>query len=112
MAKDNKGKRVGVRKPYLGFCCLAIFFLTVVFAELIAPHDPYEGDLMKTTLPPAWEEDGTPGHETLVTINFVEKDGGTEILFTHEGFENGEQRDMHNQGWTSTLVCLLATLDG
>ncbi len=60
----------------------------------------------------AWEEDGAPGHETLVTIDFVEKDGGTEILFTHAGFENDEQRDMHNQGWTSTLVCLLATLDG
>ena len=62
MARDDKGKRVGVRKPYLGFCCLAIFFFTVVFAEMISPHDPYEGDLMKTTLPPAWEEDGTMEH--------------------------------------------------
>ena len=62
MAKDNKGKRVGVRIPYLGFCCLAIFFFTVVFAEVISPHDPYESDLMKTTLPPAWEEDGTIEH--------------------------------------------------
>ena len=62
MAKDNKGKRVGVRKPYLGLCCLTIFFFTVVFAEVISPHDPYEGDLMKTTLPPAWEEDGTIEH--------------------------------------------------
>jgi peptide/nickel transport system permease protein len=62
MAKDNKGKRVGVRKPYLGFCCLAIFFFTVVFAEVISPHDPYEGNLMNTTLPPAWEEDGTMEH--------------------------------------------------
>ncbi len=62
MAKDDKGKRVGVRKPYLGFCCLVIFFFTVVFAEVISPHDPYEGDLMKTTLPPVWEEDGTMEH--------------------------------------------------
>jgi peptide/nickel transport system permease protein len=62
MARDEKGKRVGVRKPYLGFCCLAIFFFTVVFAEVISPHDPYEGDLMNTTLPPAWEEDGTIEH--------------------------------------------------
>ncbi len=62
MAKGNKNKRVGVRKPYLGFCCLAIFFFTVVFAEVISPHDPYEGDLMKTTLPPAWEADGTIEH--------------------------------------------------
>ena len=62
MAKGNKRKRVGVRKPYLGFCCLAIFFFTVVFAEVISPHDPYEGDLTKTTLPPAWEADGTIVH--------------------------------------------------
>ncbi len=62
MAKDNKGKKIGVRIPYLGLCCLIIFFFTVVFAEVISPHDPYEGDLMKTTLPPAWEEDGTIEH--------------------------------------------------
>lgn len=60
----------------------------------------------------AWEEDGVPGHETLVTIDFVEADGGTEILFRHEGFETEESRDQHNQGWTSSLVCLLGLLDG
>jgi len=31
----------------------------VVFADVISPHDPYEGDLANTTIPPAWQEGGT-----------------------------------------------------
>jgi len=30
----------------------------VIFADVISPHDPYEGDLADTTLPPAWQEGG------------------------------------------------------
>jgi len=50
--------KIKSRIHYLGLACLAIFLFTVVFAELISPHDPYEGDLINTTLPPFWEEDG------------------------------------------------------
>ena len=52
-------KRLGVRLPYLGFSCLAIFFFMVVFADVISPYDPYEGDLANTTIPPVWQEGGT-----------------------------------------------------
>jgi uncharacterized protein YndB with AHSA1/START domain len=58
----------------------------------------------------AWEADGVPGHETLVTVDFVEVDGGTEIVFRHEGFETEEARNQHDQGWTSSLAGLLAHL--
>jgi uncharacterized protein YndB with AHSA1/START domain len=54
----------------------------------------------------AWENDGVPGHETLVTIEFHDRGDETEMVFTHEGFETEEGRDLHNQGWTSSLVCL------
>ena len=57
----------------------------------------------------AWENDGVPGHKTLVTIDFIDKDDGTEIVFRHEGFETEEARDLHNQGWTSSFADLLAT---
>ena len=57
----------------------------------------------------AWEDDGVPGHETLVTIDFIGKDGGTEIVFQQEGFESEESCTQHNQGWTSSLAGLLAT---
>lgn len=52
-------KKLRVRIPYLGLSCLAVFFFMVVFADVISPHDPYEGDLANTTIPPAWQEGGT-----------------------------------------------------
>ncbi|MCP4682780.1 MAG: ABC transporter permease [Desulfobacterales bacterium] len=48
-----------IRLPYLGFICLAVFFICVFFAEVISPHDPFDGDLMNTTIPPSWQEGGT-----------------------------------------------------
>ena len=53
-----KPHKIGVRIPWLGLACLTLFFFTVLFADVIAPHDPFEGDLLNTTLPPVWEEDG------------------------------------------------------
>ena len=41
--------------------------------------------------------------ETLVTVDFTEVDGGTEVRITHELFTSVEARDQHNAGWT---VCL------
>jgi len=54
--------KIGVKIPWLGLACLTLFFFTVLFADVIAPHDPFEGDLLNTTLPPAWEEDGNSSY--------------------------------------------------
>ena len=37
--------------------------------------------------------------ETLVTVEFLELDGGTEIHLRHEGFARADLRDRHHQGW-------------
>ena len=58
----------------------------------------------------AWEEDGVPGHETLVTVELFETDGGTNLVMTHEGFETEESCQMHNMGWSSSLNCLETAL--
>ena len=59
----------------------------------------------------AWEqEDGKLGHETQVTVEFREVDGGTELTLVHEFFLDAESRDLHGQGWTSSLNCLDETL--
>lgn len=47
---------------------------------------------------------------TLVTVNFMELDGGTEIHLVQEGFAAAALRDMHIRGWSSldkleTLLC-------
>jgi uncharacterized protein YndB with AHSA1/START domain len=52
----------------------------------------------------AWTQpDGSRGHETLVDVSFEEVERGTRLTVVQQTFESAEQRDMHNQGWTSTL---------
>jgi uncharacterized protein YndB with AHSA1/START domain len=54
----------------------------------------------------AWEEDGVPGHQTLVTVELSDANGGTNLVLTHEGFETEESCQKHNSGWSSSLNCL------
>lgn len=52
----------------------------------------------------AWEEpEGTPGHDTLVTIDFADRDGKTEMVFHQEIFETVASRDSHRGGWQETF---------
>jgi len=49
----------------------------------------------------AWEdEDGEPGHQTLVTVSFAEQDGETLLTFHQAPFESVESRDSHYGGWS------------
>jgi len=41
--------------------------------------------------------------ETLVTVDFTERDGGTLVTLTQTNFRNEESRRGHEQGWQSTL---------
>ena len=60
-----------------------------------------------------WEGDHgpMPGVETLIEIELLEKDGGTELRMRHSGFPAAAARDGHNQGWTSTFNRLSDALD-
>jgi uncharacterized protein YndB with AHSA1/START domain len=50
----------------------------------------------------AWEEeDGRPGHETLITVTFVERAGKTELTLHQAVFDTVAARDSHRVGWTS-----------
>jgi len=46
------------------------------------------------------------GPETLVTLEFHERGGATELILTHEEFETVDACDRHRQGWPSSLDCL------
>jgi uncharacterized protein YndB with AHSA1/START domain len=50
-----------------------------------------------------WAWEGSPGPETLVTIELREISEGTELTLTHTKFENEPARDMHNQGWVGCI---------
>jgi uncharacterized protein YndB with AHSA1/START domain len=41
--------------------------------------------------------------ETLVTIDFLAKGTGTELVFVHDLFPDAASRDAHQGGWTSIL---------
>jgi uncharacterized protein YndB with AHSA1/START domain len=45
-----------------------------------------------------WEE-----HNSVVTVELSDRDGGTEVRLVHEKLPNEESRDRHNEGWNSVL---------
>jgi len=71
------------------------------------------GGVYRTIQPPkllsftwAWSTDGTPGHESVITIELNERGKTTEMVFTQMSFESDESRDKHSHGWNSSFECL------
>ena len=64
-----------------------------------------------------WEHDADPGDsnftpaETLVTVEFHDLGGKTEVVLTHEFFTDVNMRDQHSQGWTGCLEQLATLLE-
>lgn len=72
--------------------------------------DLWHGGVFREVVPPerlvftfGWDEGGERGHETLVTVTFMEQNGKTLMTFHHELFRSAEERDGHMGGWTSTF---------
>ena len=57
------------------------------------------------------ENSPMPGVETLIEVDLVERDGGTELTLRHSGFPAAAARDGHQQGWHSTLNHLVDFVD-
>ncbi|MBV7517607.1 SRPBCC domain-containing protein [Ensifer sp. ENS12] len=51
----------------------------------------------------AWDEDGEPGADTLVTVSFADIGGRTRLTFQQTPFETVEERDSHQEGWGECL---------
>jgi uncharacterized protein YndB with AHSA1/START domain len=48
-----------------------------------------------------WRSEQEPGdRETLVTVEFHDLGGSTEIMLIHGRFSNLEEREKHSHGWT------------
>lgn len=41
--------------------------------------------------------------DSVVTVEFKDKNGGTEVVLTHERLPNTDQAERHTQGWTGCL---------
>ncbi|MEX0853634.1 MAG: SRPBCC domain-containing protein [Bauldia sp.] len=50
-----------------------------------------------------WEADGRRGHETVIELTFEQVGAGTRMRLIQSLFENAEQRDSHNMGWSSSF---------
>jgi uncharacterized protein YndB with AHSA1/START domain len=51
-----------------------------------------------------WDDDEAWENRTsLVTVEFSDCHGGTELLFNHEQLPSEESRDRHKEGWNSIL---------
>jgi uncharacterized protein YndB with AHSA1/START domain len=57
-----------------------------------------------------WNDD--PKRQSLITVTFAARDGGTEMTLRQEGLGSIESRDGHGQGWHSTFNKLAAHLSG
>ncbi len=58
-----------------------------------------------------WSWEGDPAPETLVTLDFLEAEGKTELILVHSNFIHAEQVELHNQGWTGCLTSLAGVVD-
>jgi len=59
-----------------------------------------------------WQNDEDWANITsVVTVEFAEKDGGTEVQLTHSGLPNAESRGHHEHGWNGTLDKLMIGFD-
>jgi uncharacterized protein YndB with AHSA1/START domain len=74
------------------------YYLRGVFREVSPPE--------RLVFTMAWQEGEMKGLETLVTVEFHDRGGATELVLTHEGFPAEAAREAHNQGWTSSFNCL------
>lgn len=59
----------------------------------------------------AWESDDPEEEETLVTVEFFDRGGHTELVLTHERFPNLDVRDQHVLGWEGCLSGLIDFFD-
>jgi uncharacterized protein YndB with AHSA1/START domain len=56
------------------------------------------------------DDDGTPGPETVVTVELDEIPEGTLLRFTQTGFATEADRDGHEGGWSECFERLAALL--
>lgn len=63
-----------------------------------------------------WRWEGSeglhPGHESLVTVEFVAAGERTNVLLEHSGLASDESRTRHTAGWTGALDNLARRIFG
>ncbi len=58
-----------------------------------------------------WMSEGTQGRESVVTIELVARDGGTQLTLNHAGVPDTELGRGHQQGWTAIVAEFAKSLE-
>ena len=53
-----------------------------------------------------WQNGGFKGVETLVTLDFHDRDGETELVLRHDMLPGAVARERHGHGWSGAFDCL------
>lgn len=90
--------------------------------EILSPEGkpiPLTGEFREVTPPQRlvytwmWGGDSSmAGMESLVTLDFVAQEGGTELRLTHSRLRNDEQVESHRGGWASSWNKLARLVEG
>ena len=67
------------RWPFIPVAIAVLLVVVAVFAELVAPHDPLEGDTYDRNEPPVWAEEGSP--EFLLGTDHIGRDVLSRMIF-------------------------------
>ena len=59
----------------------------------------------------AWEAAGSPGPESLVTVELFDLGHETQVVLTHEQLSTPESRDQHGDGWQGCFNRLAFALE-
>lgn len=74
-----------------------------VYREVVAPQ--------RLSMTWKWEEENpSDERETLLTLEFIDRVGKTELVLTHENLASVESRSNHERGWASILEELAGAL--
>ncbi|MDQ2858620.1 MAG: SRPBCC domain-containing protein [Candidatus Eremiobacteraeota bacterium] len=58
-----------------------------------------------------WEErDPASEYDTFVTLDFIEREGATEVVLKHTGFTDAAAHDRHEHGWNANFEQLAGVL--
>jgi len=82
----------------------AVHIVTGEFKEIVAPE--------RLVFTWGWLNQAGRNPETIVTLTFRPKDGGTDLTLEQAGFASEEFRESHRGGWTSSWNALDALLAG
>ncbi len=95
----------GTKKQIVNPKVDGLFYLAMEHQGRIWPH---YGRYLRLEKPRVieftWMSEGTEGRETVVTIELVARDGGTQLTLNHAGVPDTELGRGHQQGWTSIVA--------